>query len=81
MIYVNSIVIVLCLFMLASNKINTYTMLKMLGLGLIIIGAIINLDNKHNFFIELGVLSYLICDCLNAYLRKRNTRASDKLYT
>jgi hypothetical protein len=75
--WVNYLLIATCLFMWSSSKINTYTFLKILGLGLIIIGAIINIAGKQNSLIEIGLLFYFSCESIVAYFRKQNERESD----
>jgi hypothetical protein len=73
-------IIAICFVMLGSTKIHTDTALKILGIGLIITGALIHL-RADNPLIEIGVISYLLCDCLNAYFRRKNQRITDKATT
>jgi hypothetical protein len=73
-----ALIITVCFIMLGSSKINTDTALKILGIGLILAGALIHLRHD-NPLMELGILSYLICDCLNAFFSKPTKRKTDRV--
>ena len=47
-----------------SNKINTTNLVKKVGLGLIIIGCVLNFGNKTNNFIIWGAFMYISVEIL-----------------
>jgi type III secretory pathway component EscR len=64
------LIIVICLFTELSTRINTGNLVKKFGLLLMILGAIIYLQNKPNSLILYGIMCYISIDFINAYIRK-----------
>lgn len=73
------LLIALCLAVWGSSKVDTHKILKIIGLVMLILGSLLNLDNKPNSLIEYGAILYLVAMLLSAYFRKKNQRDSDRV--
>lgn len=62
MTYLYVIFAVLGLFAECSKRIDTRNILKKIGLGIIILGCIVELSGHTNELIELGAFSYILAD-------------------
>lgn len=65
------------LFSECSSKVNTRTVGRKVGLLLITVGALLQLAERDNYFIVVGVLVYLTSNILGAYLNRQRRRQSD----
>ena len=83
MIIFYSILIVLCIYMVASIKIDTSNILNLFGISLVIVGALLGIYSQsqllahYNYLIEFGVLLHFICEIAH-YNKTQNRRASDR---
>ena len=83
MIIFYSTLVALCIYMVASIKIDTSNILNLFGISLIIVGALLGIYSQykplahHNYLIEFGALLHFICEIAH-YNKKQNRRASDR---
>lgn len=68
-----------CIWLVMSEKINTDNIIKLIGIGFIAVGALIELGGKQSNLIEFGVLFYFMANLITAYLGKKNRRYYDKV--
>ena len=86
MIIFYSTLITLCFFMVASVKVNTNNILNLSSIGLVIIGALLEIYSQYkplahpNYLIEFGVLIHFICEIAH-YHKKQHRRAGDRKTT
>lgn len=68
-----------CIWLVMSEKINTDNIIKLVGIGCISVGALLEMGNKHSYLIELGILLYFTANLMTAYLGNRQRRYYDKI--
>ena len=81
MILLDIAVIVVCFFVLLSEKINTNILFCYLGVGLMIMGALINYADRCNVFMEIGVLLFFAHKIYMAHNNKQKRRLTDYQHT
>jgi hypothetical protein len=67
-----------CIWIVVTSKINTDNSVKLIALGLIAIGALIDLADRRNVLIELGILIYLSSKIYCAYFGSRKRRSYER---
>jgi len=72
------ILIAIAFFMEISHKVDTDHWAKKIGLGLIVIGALLHISDKANNFIPIGISFYFGVILLRAFLNKYGRRTSDR---
>jgi hypothetical protein len=60
-----------CMFCVFSKKIDTSNEFKLIGLGLIIIGAFVSIKHQIHIIFSAGVLVYLVGEIFNSYFRRK----------
>ncbi len=68
-----------CIWMVITQRINTDNILKLIGIGCIAIGALVEIDKSNSILIEVGILCYFVANLLSAYLGSRKRRYYDKV--
>ena len=83
MITFYSILIGLCVYLEVSTKIDTHNILNKLGIGLVIVGALLGIYSQYkplahpNYLIEFGVFLHFICEIAH-YNKKQYRRSADR---
>lgn len=67
----------LCVAVEFSPRINTDNVAKKIGIGFVMIGALVEMVKTDSPFIEIGLIMYLSANLCTAYLSKPKRRASD----
>ena len=71
------ILFILCLLIELSPRINTDNILKKIGVGFIMVGALVDIAGSQSQFIEMGLVIYLVTNLLSAYVFERKRRAGE----
>ena len=83
MITFYSTLIALCVYIEVSAKIDTHNILNKIGIGLVIIGALLGIYSQYkplaqpNYLIEFGVFLHFICEIAH-YNKKQHRRVGDR---
>lgn len=68
-----------CIWLVVSTKINTDNIIKLVGIGFIAVGALVELAGRNSLLIEYGILFYFIANLITAYLGNQKRRYYDKV--
>lgn len=83
MIIFYSALIVLCVYMELSNKVNTDNILNKIAIGFVIVGALLKIYAQteplphENHLIAIGVFLHFVCE-LRFYHKNFNRRSGDR---
>ena len=83
MITFYSALIALCFYIEVSTKIDTHNILNKIGIGLVIVGALLGIYSQYkhlaqpNYLIEFGVFLHFICEIFH-YNKKQHRRSTDR---
>ena len=61
-----------------SEKIDTTNIIKKIGIGVILVGGLVELYGTHNDLTIYGITIYFAAKILNAYFTKKKRRKEDK---
>lgn len=70
---------IVCIWLVITRRINTDNVIKLVGIGCIAVGALIELKNKNSNLIEFGILLYFTVNIITAYFGTRKRRHYDKM--
>ena len=72
------ILFVCCLLVELSPRINTENVIKKVGIGFVMVGALVEMTGKDSVFIEIGLIIYLVANLCSAYCTRRKRRLADR---
>lgn len=76
MLYI--ILLVICIAVELSPRINTENHIKKIALGFVMVGCIVEYSGHHSHFIEIGIAAYLFANLCTAYCTKPKRRSIDR---
>jgi hypothetical protein len=76
MLYI--LLLIICVAVELSPRINTDNNVKKIAIGFVMIGAIVEYSGKPSIFIEIGIAVYLLANLFTAYCSKPKRRAADR---
>lgn len=62
------LIFAVCIFAELSPKIDTDNFIKKIGIGFILVGALIGMAGRFSPFIEIGIVFYFVANIFNIYL-------------
>lgn len=73
-----TVLFIVCLLVELSPRINTENHFKKIGIGFVMVGALVEMAGHESPFVEVGIVLYLIANLCTAYCTKRRRRANDR---
>lgn len=68
-----------CIWLVVSEKINTDNILKLVGIGFVAVGSLVEYAGHDKGLVEIGVLLYFSANLIHAYFGSRKRRYYDKI--